>query len=101
MSGYQVDVLIQGFPGRAVCHGGLGWSTITLLDHAASVATLAANWATRRATPGTLLIPGHDRTMRLNEAGKPEYVGKLEASIAAWFDEDLVETTVIDLKPPN
>ena len=27
----QVDVLIQGFPGRAVCHGGLGWSTITLL----------------------------------------------------------------------
>ncbi len=31
MSPYQVDVLIQGFPGRAVCHGGLGWSTITLL----------------------------------------------------------------------
>ncbi len=28
---YQVDVLIQGFPGRAVCHGGLGWSTVTLL----------------------------------------------------------------------
>jgi hypothetical protein len=23
---YQVDVLVQGFPGRAVCHGGLGWS---------------------------------------------------------------------------
>ena len=28
---YQVDVLVQGFPGRAVCHGGLGWSTVTLL----------------------------------------------------------------------
>jgi glyoxylase-like metal-dependent hydrolase (beta-lactamase superfamily II) len=28
---YQVDVLIQGFPGRAVCHGGLGWSTVTLI----------------------------------------------------------------------
>jgi N-acyl homoserine lactone hydrolase len=28
---YQVDVLIQGFPGKAVCHGGLGWSTSTLL----------------------------------------------------------------------
>ena len=28
---YQMDVLIQGFPGRAVCHGGLGWSTVTLL----------------------------------------------------------------------
>ena len=28
---YKVDVLIQGFPGRAVCHGGLGWSTVTLI----------------------------------------------------------------------
>lgn len=28
---YRVDVLIQGFPGKAVCHGGLGWSTATLL----------------------------------------------------------------------
>ncbi len=28
---YQVDVLVQGYPGRAVCHGGLGWSTVTLL----------------------------------------------------------------------
>ena len=27
----QVDVLVQGFPGRSVCHGGLGWSTIALL----------------------------------------------------------------------
>ena len=27
----QMDVLIQGYPGRAVCHGGLGWSTVTLL----------------------------------------------------------------------
>ncbi len=28
---YQLDVLIQGFPGRSVCHGGLGWSTIAML----------------------------------------------------------------------
>ena len=28
---YQIDSLIQGYPGRAVCHGGLGWSTSTLL----------------------------------------------------------------------
>lgn len=27
----QVQVLVQGFPGRAVCHGGLGWATLTLL----------------------------------------------------------------------
>ncbi len=29
--GYQLDILIQGFPGRMVCHGGLGWSTVALL----------------------------------------------------------------------
>lgn len=28
---YTVDVLVQGFPGKAVCHGGLGWSTISLI----------------------------------------------------------------------
>ena len=28
---YRIDVLVQGFPGKGVCHGGLGWSTITLL----------------------------------------------------------------------
>ena len=31
LDGYEIDVLIQGFPGRMVCHGGLGWSTIALI----------------------------------------------------------------------
>src|SRR5256885_1578834 len=31
LHGYKIDVLIQGFPGRMVCHGGLGWSTIALI----------------------------------------------------------------------
>jgi N-acyl homoserine lactone hydrolase len=31
VDGYEIDVLIQGFPGRMVCHGGLGWSTIVLV----------------------------------------------------------------------
>lgn len=30
-NGFKVDVLIQGFPGKAVCHGGLGWSTVALI----------------------------------------------------------------------
>jgi N-acyl homoserine lactone hydrolase len=29
--GYDIDILVEGFPGKAVCHGGLGWSTIVLL----------------------------------------------------------------------
>ena len=30
-AGYSVDILVQGFPGKSVCHGSLGWSTIALL----------------------------------------------------------------------
>src|SRR5262249_5329720 len=28
---FDVDILVQGFPGKTVCHGGLGWSTVALL----------------------------------------------------------------------
>jgi glyoxylase-like metal-dependent hydrolase (beta-lactamase superfamily II) len=28
---YELDILVQGFPGKTVCHGGLGWSTVALL----------------------------------------------------------------------
>jgi glyoxylase-like metal-dependent hydrolase (beta-lactamase superfamily II) len=31
LEGYEIDVLIQGFPGKMVCHGGLGWSTVALV----------------------------------------------------------------------
>lgn len=31
IDGYAVDILVQGYPGKTVCHGGLGWSTIVLI----------------------------------------------------------------------
>jgi glyoxylase-like metal-dependent hydrolase (beta-lactamase superfamily II) len=31
VDGYDIDVLIQGYPGKTVCHGGLGWSTVVLI----------------------------------------------------------------------
>jgi N-acyl homoserine lactone hydrolase len=31
VSGYRIDILVHGYPGRSVCHGSLGWSTIVLL----------------------------------------------------------------------
>ncbi|MGB6104972.1 MAG: MBL fold metallo-hydrolase [Pusillimonas sp.] len=31
LTGYDLDLLVVGFPGKSVCHGGLGWSTIALL----------------------------------------------------------------------
>ena len=30
--GWRIDVLVQGYPGKSICHGGLGWSTIVLLQ---------------------------------------------------------------------
>lgn len=30
-NGYDIDVMVVGYPGKTVCHGGLGWSTIVLL----------------------------------------------------------------------
>jgi glyoxylase-like metal-dependent hydrolase (beta-lactamase superfamily II) len=29
--GYEIEIAVQGYPGKSVCHGGLGWSTIALL----------------------------------------------------------------------
>jgi N-acyl homoserine lactone hydrolase len=31
IDGYEIDILVQGFPGKQVCHGGLGWSTVALI----------------------------------------------------------------------
>lgn len=30
-SAQDVDIVVQGYPGKTVCHGGLGWSTIALI----------------------------------------------------------------------
>jgi N-acyl homoserine lactone hydrolase len=36
--GYHVDIIVHGFPGKSVCHGPLGFSTIALVRHAERVA---------------------------------------------------------------
>jgi glyoxylase-like metal-dependent hydrolase (beta-lactamase superfamily II) len=66
-------------------------------DFPASEATVRAIWSVWREVHGTLLVPGHDLSMRLDAAGRPAYVGERKAAIAAWFAEDLELTTVIDL----
>ena len=42
LDGYQIDILVQGFPGKSVCHGGLGWSTVVLLRGHGRVALIDA-----------------------------------------------------------
>jgi glyoxylase-like metal-dependent hydrolase (beta-lactamase superfamily II) len=29
--GYDIEIIVQGFPGKTVCHGALGWSTVALM----------------------------------------------------------------------
>jgi glyoxylase-like metal-dependent hydrolase (beta-lactamase superfamily II) len=67
------------------------------MDEAASVCSiklLRRMWVER---PGTILIPGHDLPMVL-ENGVPTYIPvKREAAIQAWFGEDLETVTYFDL----
>lgn len=70
------------------------------MDQAASEASLATIWDLWRKVPGTLLVPGHDLTMRLDAEGRPQYVGQRRAGIRAWFDEDLAVTEEFDISAP-
>lgn len=54
VEGYDIDILVTGFPGKSVCHGGLGWSTIVLLRGHGRVALVDAGTFSMRK----LLIDG-------------------------------------------
>jgi glyoxylase-like metal-dependent hydrolase (beta-lactamase superfamily II) len=71
-------------------------SVLDTQDAAVSRATLETIWALWRREPGTLLVPGHDLCMRLDAQGQPVYEGERQASINAWFGDDM-EPTRIDL----
>ena len=71
------------------------------MDAAESRRSMEHVWTLWRELPGTLLVPGHDLTMRLDESGRPEYLGERRAAISAWFSEDLLVTTAIDLSAPR
>jgi N-acyl homoserine lactone hydrolase len=49
INGYGIDIVVQGYPGKAVCHGGLGWSTVVLLRGNDRVALIdAGNFGMRK-----------------------------------------------------
>lgn len=75
----------------------LSLRTDMTMDADASRASLETVWRLWREAPETLVVPGHDLSMRLNAEGRPDYLGERKAAIAAWFDEDLSVTTSIDL----
>lgn len=40
VDGYKIDIVVQGFPGKSVCHGGLGWSAVVLISGQGRVALI-------------------------------------------------------------
>ncbi|HEY8614024.1 MAG TPA: MBL fold metallo-hydrolase, partial [Roseomonas sp.] len=68
--------------------------TLDAAAHADSIARLNAAW---RAVPGTLLLPGHDLPLLLDEAGRMIAQGDRACSIDAWFGGTLDDVTHFDL----
>lgn len=88
LDGYDIDVVMQGYPGKSVCHGGLGWCSIVLLRGHGRVALIdTGSFGMRKVL-----------RERLAEHG---YLGKREAVIQVWFAENLDETMLFKLTPPQ
>ena len=56
---FSIDILVQGFPGKTVCHGGLGWSTVALVRGEGKVILVdAGNFGMRRLVNERLAAHG-------------------------------------------
>jgi N-acyl homoserine lactone hydrolase len=65
-------------------------------DAAISKASIYMIWTLWRKRPGTIVVPGHDVPMVL-ENGQTKYIDKREAAISAWFGDDMETTTLFKL----
>jgi N-acyl homoserine lactone hydrolase len=65
-------------------------------DPAVTRASIELMWRLWQKKPGTVLLPGHDLPMVLDN-GRPKYLGTRKAAISAWYGETLDQTTVISL----
>lgn len=96
LTGNAPPVLFSGdaAKNRAELLSGQVDATANLEDSQASLRVIWRHW---RATPGTILVPGHDLCMTLDVDGKPRYIGERRAGIAAWFSESLADETLFNL----
>ena len=62
VGGFAIDILVQGYPGKTVCHGGLGWSTVALVRGQGRVILIdAGNFGMRRLIASRLEAHGPRR----------------------------------------
>lgn len=65
-------------------------------DPAVTAATIARIWEIWRRKPGSVVLTGHDLPMVLQD-GKPAFLGRRDAGIAAIFGDDVEDRTIFDL----
>jgi N-acyl homoserine lactone hydrolase len=65
-------------------------------DAAVSKASIAKIMELWRKRPGSIMVPGHDMPMVL-ENGVPTFIDKREAAILAWYGDDMEQTTLFKL----
>ena len=112
IDGYEIEILVQGYPGKTVCHGGLGWSTIVLVRGHGRIALIdTGGFAVRKilierlahhrlepaAVTDLLLTHGHhDHCVNWTLFGKARIV--IGAQELAWaLKEPWGETAVPEL----
>ena len=95
LEGAEHDVVFTGDAAKNRAELVSGDTDMTY-DPATSKASIAAIWSLWQRRPGTILIPGHDLPMLL-ENGIPRYIGTREAAILVWTGDDMETTTLIDL----
>jgi N-acyl homoserine lactone hydrolase len=96
LNGGERDVIFSGDAAKNRAEM-LSLTADMTMNAADSRATMETIWAFWRNKPGSILVPGHDVPMRL-ENGEPVYIAKRTAGINAWFGRTLEETTLIELK---
>jgi glyoxylase-like metal-dependent hydrolase (beta-lactamase superfamily II) len=65
-------------------------------DAAVSRRSIDSIWALWRRKSGSILVPGHDVPMALDQGG-PRYIGERTAAVYSWFGTDMEQTTLFEL----
>jgi N-acyl homoserine lactone hydrolase len=95
LAGRERDVIFTGDAAKNRAELLCGRADATY-DPAVTAASIAKIWTLWRRRPGNIVVPGHDIPM-VQKEGRTEYLGKREATIKAWFGDDLEQTTSIEL----
>jgi N-acyl homoserine lactone hydrolase len=95
LAGQDHDIIFTGDAAKNRAEM-LSLSADMTYDSAVSRATMQMIWTLWRARPDSVLIPGHDVPMRLDN-DVPLYLGERKTGVTAWFGETLDELHLFDL----